>query len=370
MTLILANLNKLVYCGGKQLISMIEYTKCNVERVAVHQIGNKTNGEDIRLSKLSLDTSDSRLREILLKFFLEHFKNPEIFNFSFSNGDYTLNPIFIFSSSIFDKAKSFHANSINFAKHLYELSTHPQIKSGDLFVVYFKDLGLDGELLNAIGIFKSENKQDYLKLDTTEENFILHYENGINIEKMDKGCLIFNTSRENGYKVLIVDKSNKGAEAQYWKDEFLKIQPSNDNYHSTQHYMDACKIFVSNQLEQEYEVEKTDKISYLNKTVEYFKKNEAFDENEFLETVFEDKEVIKSFTKYKEEYLLDTGIELENSFEISSTAVKKQARVFKSVLKLDKNFHVYIHGDKSLIEKGFDAKLGKSFYKIYFDEET
>jgi hypothetical protein len=63
-------------------------------------------------------------------------------------------------------------------------------------------------------------------------------------------------------------------------------------------------------------------------------------------------------------------IELPDNFDISVQAVKKQVRVFKSVLKLDKNFHVYIHGDKSLIEKGVDEKTGKKYYKIYYDEEN
>jgi hypothetical protein len=50
-------------------------------------------------------------------------------------------------------------------------------------------------------------------------------------------------------------------------------------------------------------------------------------------------------------------------------AVKKQERIFKSVLKLDKNFHIYIHGDRELIEQGMDAD-GRKFYKIYFEEES
>ena len=39
------------------------------------------------------------------------------------------------------------------------------------------------------------------------------------------------------------------------------------------------------------------------------------------------------------------------------------------MLKLDKNFHIYIHGDKDLIEKGYDQTTGKKYYKIYYDEE-
>lgn len=61
-------------------------------------------------------------------------------------------------------------------------------------------------------------------------------------------------------------------------------------------------------------------------------------------------------------------IDLSNSFEISSQAVKKQTRVFKSVLKLDKNFHIYIHGNKELIEQGIE-KDGRKYYKIYYQNE-
>jgi hypothetical protein len=49
--------------------------------------------------------------------------------------------------------------------------------------------------------------------------------------------------------------------------------------------------------------------------------------------------------------------------------VKKQSRVFKSVLKLDRNFHIYIHGDKDLIERGVE-KDGRKYYKIYYREES
>jgi hypothetical protein len=59
-----------------------------------------------------------------------------------------------------------------------------------------------------------------------------------------------------------------------------------------------------------------------------------------------------------------------DEFYISPQAVKKQARVFKSVIKLDKNFHIYVHGDRELIEKGYDEALQKHYYKIYFDREA
>lgn len=55
--------------------------------------------------------------------------------------------------------------------------------------------------------------------------------------------------------------------------------------------------------------------------------------------------------------------------DISPQAVKKQARIFKSVLKLDKNFHIYIHGNRELIQQGTE-KDGRKYYKIYFENES
>ena len=47
----------------------------------------------------------------------------------------------------------------------------PNIKGGDLFVVYFKDCQLNGETLDAIGLFKSENKSQFLKVLHDEEEW-------------------------------------------------------------------------------------------------------------------------------------------------------------------------------------------------------
>lgn len=42
----------------------------------------------------------------------------------------------------------------------------------------------------------------------------------------------------------------------------------------------------------------------------------------------------------------------------------------KEVLKLDKNFHIYIHGNHELIEKGFDSNKKMNYYKVYYNTEN
>jgi hypothetical protein len=350
--------------------TMIDFDKVSLGKVIVHRVGNKTADEGYKFSEKAIDLGHAKETATLLNnFFLKPFENVPLYNFTHVTS-LELNEVYSIANTVFSSPNSFIKQSKEIGRILYEYSTHPKIKDGELYVAYFRNCIYENREVDAIGIFKSENKNTFLKAEFNGLDYLLNFEDGTDINKLDKGCLILNTQKDKGYVAAIVDTASRGVEAQYWRDEFLKLRPSNDNYHATQGYMDVCKNFVANQLEQEYEINKTDKIDYLNKTVDYFKNNTAFNEKEFLGAVFEDKEVIKSFRTFKEEFTTERDMDLADSFDISNSAVKKQARVFKSVLKLDKNFHVYIHGDKSLIEKGYDAKVGKSFYKIYFDEEA
>lgn len=336
--------------------------------MSLHQIGNKTNGEELFASKTPIDCSDEKLQELLKHFFLHPFSNPEFHSFTFTNKDFTLNPLYNYTADVFENPRKFHSNSVNIAKHLYELSTHPQIKSGDLFIAHISNVVLEGEETELLGIFKSENRQDFIKTSAKNDGYEINYEDGINVEKLDKGCLIFNMEQENGFKVCIVDRANR-SEAQFWKDDFLMLKPLTDAYHQTKNFLNIAKNYVSKKFSEEFEVTKADQIDLLNKSVEYFKTNGNFDKKKFEKEVFQDANVIKSFRNYDEIYRDDHHLEIEDVFEISSSAVKKQSRIFKSVLKLDKNFHIYIHGNKELIEQGVD-KDGRKYYKIYYNEEA
>lgn len=346
---------------------MLDFTNTQITRITAHRIGNKANDEKLLLSNELLSVEDKQLKEVLFSFFLSPFQSPEFYNFTFSNQDFTLNPLFTFSSKLFEQKNNFLKLSCDIAHHLYEVSTHPQIKAGDLFVVFFRNLSVNGHVLNAIGLFKSENKQAFLQLDS--DNFELNLEEGINCEKLDKGCLIFDDEANKGYRLCIVDKANKSLEAHYWRDNFLQIRPCKDEYHQTKDFLSLAKTYVTAGLTADFEVNKTEQIELLNRSMEYFKTHESFNKGEFEREVFQDTAVIKSFRSFDKMYREDNDIEFPDNFEISDKAVKKQSRVFKSVLKLDKNFHIYIHGNKELIEQGVE-KDGRKFYKIYYTEEN
>jgi len=315
-----------------------------------------------------LTSEGDTLKKLLLTYFLSNFNTPEYYTFTFSNEDFTLNPIFKFAKGIFDNSDTQHQNSMDIAKHLYAAaSQHPTYKSGDLYVAHFSGVTIENKSLDAIGIFKSENKETYLKLRRAANQFKLGAEEGINIRKLDRGCLILNVEQEEGYKILIVDNANK-SDAQFWKHDFLNVKPWSDAFHHTHNFMNLTRQYVGDQLEEEFSVSKADKIDLLNRSMNFFKSREQFNQNEFEAEVLADASVIESFRKYERTFMTDADI--ADNFEISAQAVKRQVRVFKSVLKLDKNFHIYIHGNRELIEKGFDDVKKRHYYKIYFDQES
>lgn len=346
---------------------MIETSQSSIETASVHVVGNSNRQEELKLSEEPLNIDDDLLKKLLLTYFLSNFSVPEYYNFTFSNEDFTLNPIYKFAAEIFESGDSFHLNSINIAKHLYEATQHPNIKSGDLYVAYFPNVVIGNTSSEGIGIFKSENKETYLKLYKGANSFDLNADEGVNIRKLDKGCLILNTDMEEGYKILIVDTSNK-SDAQFWKNDFLNVKPVSDAFHHTHNFMNLTRQYVGDQLDEEFSVSKADKIDLLNRSMDFFKSREQFNQNEFETEVLADVSVIESFRKFEKTFMPDGDV--ADSFEISAQAVKRQARVFKSVLKLDKNFHIYIHGNRELIEKGFDEVTNRHFYKIYFDQES
>jgi hypothetical protein len=337
----------------------------NINKLIVHFIGNKNNGEGVRFSDTSTDFLD--IEEYIKQLVSNGFKSEETYQFYFqSNLD--LNPMYKFIGSIFKDNETFVEQSQNAGRYLYDKSTHPQIKGGELCVVYFNDCQINNKSVDCIGLFKSENKETILKVNTTNNGFKLKGEKGININKLDKGCLIFNTREDDGYLISVADNTNKSSEAQYWKDEFLGIQPIRNEFHQTNQFLGITKQFVTQQLTQDFEVSKADQIDFLNRSVDYFKNNEKFDKREFEEKVFVDDSIIESFQQFDKNYSKEYDVETLKNFEISKQAVKKQARVFKSVLKLDKNFDIYIHGDRELIEQGIE-KDGRKFYKIYYTDE-
>lgn len=337
-----------------------------IDHISVHRVGNKGNEEGMVLSKESL-TLDRKLTEALTEYFKAPLKTEEYYHLHHESS-LELNDVYTFVNAIFENPEGLHEQSVNLAKHLFECSTHPNIKGGEFYIVFFKHCVVNGELLDAVGLFRSENKDTFLKVNPSGDGFVVKTDEGVNINKLDKGAIIFNSEKEEGYVVAIVDKTNKSTEAQYWVDDFLHVKQREDAFYQTRETLAMTKSFITKELPQQFDVSKTDQADLLNRSIAFFKEQDSFDMSEFEAEVIIQPEVISQFKQYKNEYQQEREMYIADAFDISAPAVKKQQGVFKSILKLDKNFSVYIHGDKTLIQKGKDDD-GRKFYKLYYQEE-
>lgn len=340
-----------------------------LQQVIVHRVGNPSRGEELKLSANPLTLNDEIVSGLLTKYFLGPFNENEHYHFTHVS-DLALNEVYNYVSRIFEDPAELVPQSEALARFLYSRSTHVKVKEGELYVALFDEVPFENDHIRAVGIFKSETKETFLKVFPHGKSWEVVQEEGVNINKLDKGCLVFRTNTEDGYKVCVVDATNKQQDAQYWVNDFLQVQPYSDSYHNTQQYLGLCKSFVTNEYAEQFDVSKSDQIDLLNRSLDYFKTNEQFSLQGFAEEVIHHPEVVDTFMEYKKNYESSRRFEIEDEFPIHLSAVKKQAGTFKSVLKLDKNFHVYIHGRRDLIEKGYDEQTGRKYYKLYYEEES
>ncbi len=346
---------------------MIDIINCNIDRVILHRVGSKSENESVQFSHSSLNIENVETRISLLRYFTSPFKSDEYYNF-YHSSELMMNEVYTYISKIFENPNSLHEQSICIAKHLYEQSSHPKIKGGEFYMAYFKNCILGDKQVDVIGLFKSESKDTFLKVTSSEDGFEIESQQGINIKKLDKGCLVFNIEKENGYIVSVVDNINKGVEARYWIDDFLHIRPRQDEYYNTQNILSICKNYIKNELPKQFESSKADQADLINKSIRFFKEKAEFNIDDFTNEVIGKKEVIASFNNYITDYKREKDIEISNDFLISDSAVKRGTKTLRSVIKLDKNFDIYVHGNRNLIEQGTDEK-GK-YYKVYYKEES
>lgn len=337
-----------------------EYIKINA--LSVHRIGKKSAVEGVELSKTTVVLNE-KLRDILKAYFLMAFKDEERYVFTHPTR-LDLNSVYTYVSAIFDNVDSFHEESINIANFLYEQSEHPNIKRGDFYVIHFKDCILDGETIDAIGLFKSENKDTFIQINPVAGGFRVESLTGMNINRLDKGCLIFNTNRDNGYVVCVVDNANRN-DAKYWVNDFLQLKRCEDDYRKTEQIVAMCKGFISH-LSNEYD--KATKAIMINKVLETLEE-ERVSINSFAVKAFNPIGVGDAFKNYANDFQTKQEISLNDSFQVKAESINRRGIKAVTKVHLDKNFEISILGGEENIEKGYNQERGQKYYTFFYDRE-
>jgi hypothetical protein len=188
-----------------------------VQLVILHQVGNRLREEPLVLADQCFAITDS-ISNVILGGYLRGIVSSKNQYVLTHESDMALNDVAYHASAFFSQKISFVELSQNMATHLYSSAHHPNIAAGDLFVILFDRLKVDGAYKSAIGIYKSESKQQYISAHTDGENRKLEVSSGINPDLIDKGVLIVDGAE----MIYAIDRLS--SRTKYWIDDFLKAK--------------------------------------------------------------------------------------------------------------------------------------------------
>jgi hypothetical protein len=348
---------------------MIKKTRAEITKCILHKVGNKYNSGQNSFSE-DLIRFDEESYNLMVPFLLKPFVNlSQSFRFS-HHADIRLNEMNNYPTNVFKDESTFIENSKNIVNHLYEQSNSAQIKKGDVIIAYIEGIEYQDVLTEAIGVFKVENKIDFFQTYLEENSFDVAVQQGISTKKIDKGCLILNTTDAEGTVVLSVD--NNQYDAQYWIKNFLSVKYADDRNQHTQSYLELCKEFSEEVIKPEFG--KQEQSQFLANTVDYFKENESVDYHAFKEELFEEDKQKEMFDDYKKHFETLNEVLVRNNFEVSDVVLKKEKSKIKSIIKLDTNIEIKLDVDapdaaSEYLERGYDEEKKMKYYKVFFNEE-
>lgn len=333
----------------------------NILYAVVQIVGSKSNGDGVSFSSEKIDLSD--VKEYIFQLLDNSFKYEEMKHLDFVGG-VQLNPVYNFVTSIFEDEKNFVKEANNLATYLYQQSLHPSIKNGEFYVVKITDCIVDNKKVDAVGLFKSEIHDTILKTIRGDNGMQIVPEKGMSLKKLNKGCIIFNMERENGYLLSVLDTNSR--DAKYWTDAFLHAVPCNDDYHETMNYINFCKEFVSSDAMEN--TPKAERAIVINKAVDFLENADNLNFMTFIHKLF-GSEMNDNIVVFKEHYEQIHNVELKENIQPSKDALKKKISPALTTIKLDDNFDIRIKRNCSLLEQGVDNERGLKYYKLYYSKE-
>jgi len=349
---------------------MINLYNTHIDSLSLHRVGNKSRNEDMFLSEQPFSLNDE-ITPLIKEFFFKPFKEKEETYYQFAHEvDLDYNDMFKYATENFTNPSSVHEISKKITQHLFEQSNHPHIKNGEVYVTYLTGLSIDNNVVDAIGIFKSELQADFLQFEEKGTHLDMILKQRVNLSKLDKGCLIFNYKKDEGYKILTVDSNRY--DARYWLEHFLSVDAFQDENFITKKYLKFCQDFAKEVVLPAED--KKEEVMFMNRAVNHFAKNDNFEEASFLTEVMDNPDLISEFKNYKVDKGEKYSIEDVTSFPIANTAVSDARKKIKNVITLDTNIQIkmdFINPESAdkFVEKGWDEEKQMYYYLVYFNKE-
>ncbi|MEM9896658.1 MAG: hypothetical protein AAF789_09845, partial [Bacteroidota bacterium] len=181
---------------------MIEFAATSVKEVFLQKMQEDQTGSLIQQQFSPLE--EETLKKLFLKPFTEvittyAFHHPSGIEFN------------VLKSAV-DKGRddqSIKHISHEIITHLKNSSQHANIKQGEVFILYFSQIGISGKLVDGIGIFKAEKKSYFLETPEWTKEAYLTIKEGLGDKKLDKASLVLFT--ENDPTILAYDNNSQEA---------------------------------------------------------------------------------------------------------------------------------------------------------------
>jgi len=333
----------------------------SISNMIVHYVGNKYKEEGVSFSKK--ETRFDIVQEDLKTTICNSFEQNDMYEFFFEP-DLKMNHAYSFIRTIFHHRERFIEQSNLLAKILYEQSYLPQIKSGELCILFMENCKCEGKSTDAIALLKVEKKQPVIRYVRESDGFRIEKSEAINLSKIDKGCVVFNVDEESGYKVVVVDNNCTKQTAIYWKDNFLHIRPCMGAYHHTKQLIGIIKDFVTENMRDD----KVAKAMAIARSKKILIESEAVEIDKFAINAFNDEQTAESFVKFVSKKIgkdekIPTNICIENKLAQPKSAMPSV------ILHLDGNFDIKVYGGEDMIMRGHDESAGMNYYKLYYIKE-
>lgn len=337
----------------------------HIEKMVVHHVGCKAKGEGVGFTDniICPDEFENDLITLLQK----SFKLDDLYHFYFES-TVDLNPIYSFVKAIFNDKNTFLAQSKHIAKILYDCSTHPRIKDGDVSIFLLNECEFDGQVHNAIAIFKSETPQKLLQINHAVGGTTITKATGISLSKIEKGCLIYQLDESDGYKVAVIDNTAKN-DSKYWINDFLHVKSLGGAHHQTSSLVDICNDFINTAIVKNEKLSKVDKAMISARSKQILVENESISLQDYAKDVFQNYGIAAMFNDFIEENGYTEQVQKDGIITIDKKAIKRR-KTKVDTIKLDNNFELRIHGGEELIVKGYDQDAGMNYYQIYFEKES
>ena len=329
-----------------------------IKAATIQIVGNKTRGEGLSSASALADVSESS--DFLTKLIEKSFAMEDLKCFTYIES-VELNPVYQFVSMIFDDENAFLKQSVNIATFLYDQSVHPNIRSGELYVLLL-ECEYKKQAIDAVAILKSEKKDPFLATDNDGREISVRTIYGTGLKGLDKGCLILNVDREKGYVVGTVDNTNNGSDARYWTDSFLHVTDCDDDYHQTVKLMEMCRGFVN----QQEDITDAERAITAKRTADVFATGDTIHVDALADMLFQNEKHKREFAAYRERFEQQNGELCDEVSVVKKAALRKHVTKM-ATLKLGADFEVKVLNPEAKIEGGVDKQSGKKYYTLYYE---